>query len=141
MKVLRTGKIALYLAVILMFCAFWTDGIALGGQLHPAGLKAPQSSLEYPGAGEFFTGSLPLAESQSVRELSTDWQSIVVLRPGRLGSAGNGYKEMQLHVVFPESLRKVTFYREHSITEGKAPAAHDTEVIVCYIHNKDGAKG
>lgn len=140
-RTLQLNFIALLMAVTLMFCGFGVDGTARGICLGTGEFKGAHDTLVCPGAGEFFTGSLPLAESQSVRELSTDWQSIVVLRPGRLGSAGSGYKELQLHVVFPESLRKVTFYREHSITEGKAPAAHDTEVIVCYIHNKDGAKG
>ena len=133
-------KIALFLVAMLMVSAFGADGLR-ACRVEKRGVLSAKDMLSYPDAGEFFTGSLPQEESQSVREFSTNWQSIVVLRPGRLIGTGNGIKMMQLYSFFPESLRKATYYRSHSIEQGRAPAAHDTEIIVCYIHNQDGAKG
>ena len=140
-RALRSKFIAFAVAVMLMFCGFGTEGIALRECRGYDSFRVVEGNLVSPGAGEFFTGSLPLQESQSVRELSTDWQSAVILRPSRLSGAGSGCKEMQICTFFPDSLRKVTFYKKYSVTDGEAPAAHDTEVVVCYIHNQDGAKG
>ena len=51
--------------------------------------------LETPEAGEFFTGSLPEGERQSVREVVTDWQSTVAVRTGRMTGTKSGPKEQE----------------------------------------------
>lgn len=140
-RALQRNRIALFLAVMLMFCAFGADGVTVKKCLAAGGLKAAETVLVCPGAGEFFTDSLPLQEQQSVRELSTVWQGHMVLRPGRITDAKSGCRETQVSISLPMSLCKITFYRNHLMTEGGAPAAHDTEVIICYIHSQDGAKG
>jgi len=140
-SVLRKNKIALFLAVMLMFSAFWAEGTTLDTRLLSGDVQVSRSTLLGPQAGEFFTGSLPRQSQQSVRELSGEWNGFVVLRPGRIAGGKNGYKEIHENADLSVSLRKTTFCREYPITECGAHTAHGREVIICYIHNQDGAKG
>ncbi len=140
-RTLQRNRIALLLAVILMFCAFGADGVVPEKRMLLSEQKATSGAIVCPEAGEFFAGSLPLQKQQSVRELLTDWQGNMILRPGRITESRNGCRQAQVSIGLLMSLRKTTFYIEYPVAEGGTPAASGRETIVCYIHNQDGAKG
>ncbi len=139
-RALQRKRIAFYLAVMLMFCAFGTDGVAAFDAVHQAAGCTQKAMLEYPGAGEFFTDSLPLGDRQSVRELSGDWQSIIVIRPGRSAVIKSGPKGTQVFVAAPDGLLRTTAYSEYFGADIEIPIPRCSEIIVCYMHNQDGAK-
>lgn len=143
-RALQRNRIALFLAVILIFCAFGTNAILASG--HPgisqrAGGYEHETALEHPGAGEFFANSLPHSEQQSVRELSADWQGFICLRPGRDHGTKSGPRAVQVCVAAPGGLLSTTSCSDSSGADDEMPALRCSEIIVCYIHNQDGAKG
>ena len=138
---LQRNKIALFLAVMLMFCAFGTDGVRACDTVYRADIRGEESVIIYPGAREFFAESLPPEERQSVREVSADWQSTVVVRSGRITGTKNGPKVHESLQVMNDGLSGTSVFGEHTGERGGTSAGYFAEVIICYIHNQDGAKG
>lgn len=134
MRAFHKNSIALMMAVMLMICAFaaGNDAAVYAQQLSQK--TAGNVTLLHPEAGEFFTGSLPRTEQQSVREVSVHWQDV-------LGTRGTGGR-LQLWVTYePAVLQLTAKSRVRSDLKKEIPVHHSSETIVCYIHNKDGQKG
>lgn len=136
-KALRNNKIALCMAVMLMFCAFAAGGelsfdVSFVSEIPDA--DTAHTTLCRPGAGEFFTGSLPQTEPQSVRETSVHWQELL---GSRISAARNDLCVFHGQEVLNQSPEN----RARSELKKKIPVHHSNAIIVCYIHNKDGQKG
>lgn len=126
--------IAVLLAVMLMICAFADGNDTAACMPELTDMMTGSITLQHPGAGEFFAGSLPQTEPQSVWEASAHWQEL-------LGARGLGPR-IQLCTVFETAvLHQMAERREQSDFNRKKPVHHSDEIIVCYIHNKDGQKG
>ena len=134
MRAFHKKCIAVWMAVMLMICAFaaGNDVAVYAQQLSQ--MTAENVTLLQPEAGEFFTGSLPRTEPQSVREVSGQWQDV-------LGARGTGGR-LQLWVTYePCGLQLTAESKEYSNLKKEIPVHRSSETIVCYIHNKDGQKG
>ena len=138
---LQRNKIALLLAVMLIFGAFGSDAIRACDMMNRTNNASDIAVLLYPGAGEFFTDSLPLKECQSVREVSADWQSVAVVRAGRLVGAKGGPREQGILQLLMDGLIGITASGDSPGEKIRRQPRCFSKVIVCYIHNKDGAKG
>ena len=135
------NKIALYLAIMLMFSAFCTDGIKAFELSLCNGNPAGETTLGYPGAGKFFTGSLPLQEQQSVREASAGWQLIQGIRVSRYETLKNGFGGSGICPARQIGITGVYDYGDSCEIEPEAVMCRARDVIVSYIHNQDGQKG
>lgn len=140
-RALRRRRIALYLAVMLMFCAFFANVTSTGERGRPDEAGRKETRLVKPRAGEFFTGSLPDGERQSVREASGEWQTVLGVRTGRTNGFRNGAKGTGACIAQPDGLHGPTVARERSFGVRNLSITHCRETIICYIHNQDGAKG
>lgn len=140
-RALQRKRIAFYLAVMLMFCAFCADGAAAGEVTCFAGVRQQKMLLGQPGAGEFFTGSLPDGERQSVREASGEWQIVLSVRSSRANGFRNSPKGTGAYIVQSSGLHTLSVTGEISAGENGLPITPCREVIVCYIQKQDGAKG
>lgn len=135
------NKIALFLAVMLMFSAFCTGGVTAFDSAYQTKGTAGEAVLGSPGAGEFFTGSLPAGERQSVREVSTEWQIVQGIRQNRADGFKNGSGGNGACIVQPGGQFKLHASGENQGAETGESPPHFRDVIVCYIHNQDGQKG
>ncbi len=136
-KALRNNQISLCMAVMLMFCAF-AAGADLSASVRSVSAisdaDTAYATLCRPGAGEFFTGSLPQTEPQSVRETSAHWQEL-------FGTRISGARNDLCIVQGQAFLQSSSENRARSELKKKIPVHHSNAIIVCYIHNKDGQKG
>ena len=134
MRAFHKNRIALVMAVMLMICAFAAGNDAAVYAKQLSQMTTENVTLLHPEAGEFFTGSLPRTEPQSVREVSGQWQDV-------LGTRGAGGRS-QLWVTYEPCVLQLTAEsREYLNLKKEIPVHHSSETIVCYIHNKDGQKG
>lgn len=140
-RALQRKRIALYLAVMLMFCAFCADVTSAGERACFANEGHQESGLGQPRAGEFFTGSLPDGERQSVREASGEWQIAPAVRSGRANGFRSGPKGTGVCIAQLVDLCRRTVAGELPVRETDLAITRCRDIIMCYIHNQDGAKG
>ncbi len=134
MKSFHKKSISVIMAVMLMICAFAAGSDTVSCLMRISEMTAGNETLEHPGAGEFFAGSLPQTEPQSVREASVCWQDL-------LGARGVGVRAALWMVSETTVLQQIAQRPWRSELKKIIPVHHSGEIIVCYIHNKDGQKG
>ena len=137
----RKNIIASFLAFMLVFCGLCAEGAAACEVPDDVCGQGIKMTLEHPGAGEFFAGSLPQAERQSVRPVSSYWQEVV--RTGAQRSFRQLYRLQEVKALLAEQENLgQRIYSKHRKQENSGISSCGSQaIIVCYIHNQDGAKG
>ena len=133
-RVFQKKCIVLIMAVMLMFSAFAAGSNVADSMFVRADDRPGQGTMLRPEAGEFFAGSLPQVEPESVRETTVHWQEL-------LCSRGQSAR-FQLCAAFEAiALPPIAEHLKRKDRIKEKTVHHSSEIIVCYIHNKDGQKG
>ncbi len=142
--VFQKNRIAMLLAVMLMFCAFAAGNDNADRVVRLSDAKPESAVSLWMGTGEFFTDSLPQAEAHSVREATVQWQELI----GSVGQGGRlqrgrtpGGRLSHLWITFAAiAMQQLALSLGRADLKKEKAVHHSNEIIVCYIHNKDGQK-